>query len=207
MTDNIIAQQPGTRDDALEQLRQELARGLMFTHGQANANAGRTLEAATFLYALIEILAERGVLTIEELDAHKDRIADRVEKRFVSKGMGVALQDPELDKYKLQAEAKVDCENRVHLCKAACCRMLFPLSRQDIMEGVIKWNLEVPYMVAQTPDGYCRHLDGATCRCTVREQRPIPCRVYDCRNDKRIWSDFEKYVINPDMEKLFQNTA
>jgi hypothetical protein len=188
---------------ALEQLRRELAGGLTYTHGQANANTSRTLEAAAFLYALIELLSEKGILSIEELDARRAQISDRVEKRFVSQGMGVALQEPELDKYALQADVDVDCENRVHLCKAACCRMLFPLSRQDISEGIIKWNFEVPYMIAHTSDGYCRHLDRDACRCTVREQRPIPCRVYDCRNDARIWSDFANYVINPDIEKVF----
>jgi Fe-S-cluster containining protein len=68
---------------------------------------------------------------------------------------------------------------------------------------VIKWNLDAPYLIAHTEDGYCRHLDRAGCRCTVREQRPIPCRVYDCRGDTRIWSDFANYMINPEMDKMF----
>jgi Fe-S-cluster containining protein len=188
---------------AMDKLRRELIGGLVHAHGQANANTSRILEATTFLYALIELLAEKGVLTVEELDARKDSIADRVERRFLKQGMGVVLQEPDQDKYALQSEAQVDCENRVHLCKAACCRLLFPLSRQDISEGVIKWNLDAPYLIAHTEDGYCRHLDRAGCRCTVREQRPIPCRVYDCRGDTRIWSDFANYMINPEMDKMF----
>jgi hypothetical protein len=118
--------------------------------------------------------------------------------------MGVVLQDPEQDKYAFEAEAHVDCENRVHLCKAACCRMIFPLSRQDIAERIIMWDLEAPYLIAQTEDGYCRHLDRTVCKCTVREHRPIPCRAYDCRSDPRVWSDFANYVINPELEKLFR---
>jgi hypothetical protein len=188
---------------ALEELRKEIVGGLMYTHSRANANTSRALETATFLYALIELLAEKGVLTTEELDTRKDKIADRVQKRFLSKGMGVVLQEPERDKYTFQSEAHVDCENRVHLCKAACCRMNFPLSRQDVAEGVVKWDLESPYLIAQTEDGHCRHLDRTSCKCTVREHRPIPCRVYDCSNDPRIWSDFENYIINPDLETLF----
>jgi Fe-S-cluster containining protein len=187
----------------LGNLRKEIVAGLTYTHSRANANTSRALETATFLYALIEILTEKGVLTIEELDAQKDKIADRVEKRFLSKGMGVVLQEPEQDKYTFEAEAHVDCENRVHLCKAACCRMIFPLSRQDITERIIMWDLESPYLIAQTEDGYCRHLDRTGCKCTVREHRPIPCRAYDCRNDPRIWSDFANYLINPDLEKMF----
>jgi Fe-S-cluster containining protein len=189
--------------ETLEQVRREIVGGLAYSHERATATTGRLLETATFLYALIEILAQKDILTIEELDVQKESIAERVERRFLSKGMGVALQEPDQDKYTLQTEAKVDCENRVHLCKAACCRMLFPLSRQDIAEGIVRWNLEAPYLIAQTEDGWCRHLDRGDCSCTIREQRPIPCRVYDCRNDTRIWSDFANYVINPDMDKIF----
>jgi Fe-S-cluster containining protein len=189
----------------LEEFRKEIVGGLTYTHSQANANTHRALETATFLFALVEVLAEKGVLTIEELDARKDEIADRVQRRFLSKGMGVVLQEPEQDKYAFAAEAQVDCENRVHLCKAACCRMLFPLSRQDIAERIVMWDLEAPYLIAQTEDGWCRHLDRAACKCTVREHRPIPCRAYDCRNDPRIWSDFANYTINPDLDRLFDD--
>jgi len=189
----------------LEEFRKEIVGGLTYTHSQANANTHRALETATFLFALVEVLAEKGVLTIEELDARKDEIADRVQRRFLSKGMGVVLQEPEQDKYAFAAEARVDCENRVHLCKAACCRMLFPLSRQDIAERLVMWDLEAPYLIAQTEDGWCRHLDRAACNCTVREHRPIPCRAYDCRNDPRIWSDFANYTINPDLDRLFDD--
>ena len=187
----------------LGELRKEIVAGLQYTHSRANANTSRALETATFLYAVIEVLTEKGTLTIEELDERKDKIADRVEKRFLSKGMGVVLQEPEQDKYAFQSEAHVDCENRVHLCKAACCRMIFPLSRQDIAERIVMWDLESPYLIAQTEDGYCRHLDQTGCKCSVREHRPIPCRAYDCRDDPRVWSDFANYVINPDLDKLF----
>jgi hypothetical protein len=207
-TPTIKADAPANSSDQLKarlgELRKEIVAGLRYTHSRANANTSRALESATFLYALIELLTEKGVLTIEELDARKDKIADRVEKRFLSKGMGVVLQELEQDKYAFEAEAHVDCENRVHLCKAACCRMMFPLSRQDVSERIIMWDLEAPYLIAQTEDGYCRHLDRTGCKCSVREHRPIPCRAYDCRDDPRVWSDFANYVINPDLENLFR---
>jgi hypothetical protein len=201
--DSNADDRPDPMEVLLARFRKEIVGGLMYTHARANANTNRALETATFLFALVEVLAEKGMLTIEELDARKDKIADRVQRRFLSKGMGVVLQEPDQDKYAFAAEAHVDCENRVHLCKAACCRMIFPLSRQDIAERIVMWDLESPYLIAQTGDGYCRHLDRTTCKCTVREHRPIPCRAYDCRNDPRIWSDFANYVINPDLETLF----
>ena len=159
-----LHEQPGEMNVLLGELRKEIVASLVYTHSRANANTSRALETASFLYALIEVLTEKGVLTIEELDERKDKIADRVEKRFLSKGMGVVPQDPEQDKYAFAGEAHVDCENRVHLCKAACCRMLFPLSRQDIAERIVMWDLEAPYMIAQTEDRYCRHLDRTTCK-------------------------------------------
>ena len=62
----------------------------------------------------------------------------------------------------------------------------------------------VPDIIAQDGAGYCTHLERAACRCTAYAQRPLPCRVFDCRNDKRIWLDFENGVINPNLEDMFQ---
>jgi Fe-S-cluster containining protein len=103
----------------------------------------------------------------------------------------------------VQGSGPIDCENRVHLCKAACCRLWFPLSRQDVDEGVVQWDLRYPYIINQDDDGYCKHLERATCRCTVYQHRPLPCRTFDCRQDKRIWVDFANKVINPDLETMF----
>ena len=111
------------------------------------------------------------------------------------------LQEIEEDKYTFQGEARIDCENRTHLCKAACCRLRFALSKQDIEEGRIKWDLGRPYMIAHDAEGYCTHLDRETSRCTVRESRPLPCRGYDCRQDKRIWLDFATKTINPNLDR------
>jgi hypothetical protein len=189
---------------ALAELREEILGGLLYTHSRANSNTNRVLEAASFLYALIELLSERGIITVEELDERKTTVAERVKKRFLDKGMGVHLQEPELDKYTSPDSPAIDCENRVHLCKAACCRLWFPLSQQDVDEGIVKWDLRFPYIIAQDADGYCKHLDRAPCRCTVYQHRPLPCRAFDCRKDKRIWLDFDNKVVNPDLEALFQ---
>ncbi len=189
---------------ALEELRHDISGGLLYTHSRANSNTNRILEAASFLYALVEVLKEKGLITVEELDERKVTAARRLKKRFLGKGMGVVIQEPERDKYAFKEGVRIDCENRVHLCEAACCKLSFPLSMQDIREGIIKWDLRSPYLIAQGADSYCKHFEHGTCRCTVREHRPIPCRAYDCRNDKRIWLDFENKVVNPDIDKLFQ---
>jgi len=193
----------GEHLELLEELRQEVTRGFLYANTRANHNTGKALQVASFCYALIELLSEKGIITVEELDKRKKAVADRLVKKFKDEGMGAVYQDPECDKYNFDKEVEIDCASRVHLCKAACCRIFgFALSRQDIKEGVVRWDLGHPYMISKDGNGCCTHLDRATYRCTVREHRPIPCRAFDCRNDKRIWLDFENKVINPDIEKL-----
>jgi Fe-S-cluster containining protein len=182
-------------------LRHEVAAGLAYVHTRTNATTGRALEAASFVYALIEILAEKGLISIEEIDARKKTVAERLLKRFHQHDPGVAIQEPDQDKYAFQQTVKIDCENRIHLCKAACCKMVFPLSRQDIEEGVIKWELHRPYVIAKGADGYCQHLDRKCLVCTAHAQRPLPCRAYDCRHDQRIWLDFENKIVNPEINE------
>jgi Fe-S-cluster containining protein len=184
---------------ATRPLRQEIAEGLLYTHRRLGEGRQETLEASAFLYALIELLSEKGLVSIEELDDRKREVGVRLEKMKRDRGVGVLLQDPEYDKYEFRDVAEIDCTSRIHLCGAACCRLPFALSRQDIREGIIHWDLGQPYIIAQGEDGYCTHLERRACRCTVREHRPVPCRAFDCRKDRTIWLDFENGVINPDI--------
>jgi Fe-S-cluster containining protein len=109
----------------------------------------------------------------------------------------VFVDDEAGDKYALTDLPEIDCESRYPICQAACCTLRFPLSRQDIDEAVIRWDPVLRYWLAQGEHGYCTHIDIATCRCTVYSQRPGPCRTYDCRDDERIWEDFEARIPNP----------
>ena len=49
---------------ALEELRQEVMGGFIYAHGQAHVNTNRILEATSFLYALIELLKEKGIVRL-----------------------------------------------------------------------------------------------------------------------------------------------
>jgi len=180
-------------------LRRSVAEGLAFAHTRLNADMGKTLEATSFLYALIELLSERGLVAIDELDERKNEVADRLSEQVAASGNGVMLQDPEYDKYAFDGEVEIDCAARVHLCHAACCKLTFALSRQDVQEGIVRWDLGRPYLVEQREDGYCTHLECDTLRCAIHPHRPVPCRAFDCRDDKRIWLDFEQRVPNPNI--------
>lgn len=184
----------------VEQLRHELTGGLLYTHHRANANTNKTLEAASFTYALIELLIEKGLITEEELNERKRKAAVRLANKFRDEGMGVIRPEPEYDKYTFEAAPPIDCESRIPLCRAACCRLQFALTRQDIEEGVVGWDFSHPYMIRRAAGGYCTHLDEGVLRCNIYAQRPVPCRAYNCRSDQRIWADFEKRLPSPELE-------
>jgi prolipoprotein diacylglyceryltransferase/Fe-S-cluster containining protein len=189
--------EPGLKDHAYDQLHQAIARGFRYTHFRANANTSELIEVAASLQAAVEILHENGLLTPEDLERRKRTIAERLAERFSQRGMGVSYQPSEHDKYQLENEVVIDCDNRLHLCQAACCKLRFALSRQDVEEGLIKWDFANPYVIAQGPDHYCQHLNRQQLNCSVHAHRPMVCRSYDCRQDNRIWLDFEKRIINP----------
>jgi len=182
-------------------LRTELVEGLRYVHARLGGNAQQAGDAAAFVYGLIELLAEKGVISVDELDQRKKVIAERLKEQGRERGLGVLMQQPEYDKYTFADVATIDCENRVHLCRASCCKLPFALSRQDVEEGIVRWDLGQPYMIAHGNGQYCTHLDQGHCRCTVWSHRPVPCRGYDCRKDKTIWLDFENRIVNPDIER------
>jgi Fe-S-cluster containining protein len=182
-------------------LRGQTADGLLYTHARLNANQRKTLEAASFLYALVELLSERGIITIDELDARKEVVSQRLTEQLRSEGSGAMFQDPEYDKYAFEGAPPIDCADRVPICHAACCKLPFALSKQDVRERIVRWELGQPYLIDHGEDGYCSHLERGVCACTIYENRPVPCRGFDCRDDKRIWIDFDARVPNPDIER------
>lgn len=184
-----------------EDARDEVAEGFRYTHFRADANTGKLLEVASFLYAAIELLSEKGLLDIAELDERKKETAACLKDKFTERGMGVCYQKPEQDKYSFERTAKIDCENRMHLCKAACCKLPFALSKQDVEEGIVRWDFSKPYIIAHGPNDYCQHLDQEKQCCSIYAHRPVPCRGYDCRNDKHIWLDFENRTVNPRIDE------
>jgi hypothetical protein len=107
----------------------------------------------------------------------------------------VWLRQPE-EKYGFQGSLDPGCDRRIHICHAVCCRLPLMLTRQDVEEGIVEWDHEQPYWNAQDDDGYCVHLDRGRARCTVHAARPVPCRAFTCRDDPRIWQDYEAMVLN-----------
>jgi Fe-S-cluster containining protein len=205
----LVQIQPHVTQDrrSVEELRAEVASGFVYSHRRANANTSRVLEVAAFSYAAIELMIEKGLISVEELDERKRKIGAGLVQKFNDGGLGIALLDEETDKYTYQRSVEIDCQARLPLCRAACCRLTFPLSVQDVEEGKVRWEMGRPYMNRRDADGYCHHLQRGSCRCGVYEARPLICRGYDCRGDKRIWTDFENRVASPDLAALFPEEA
>lgn len=182
--------------------------GLLYTHTRINDNTKKVLESSSFLYALVDLLDKKGIITIKELDEKKKEVAERLVQKFVESGIGLMYQDPECDKYAFEHGKDGDCESRLHLCNALCCKIPFALSRQDVEERIIRWEFGRPYVIAHDPDGYCVHLDKKSLRCTEYEHRPVPCRGFDCRDNEKwqIWLDYDKKIINTDLNKRIEET-
>ncbi|MCP4366862.1 MAG: YkgJ family cysteine cluster protein [Deltaproteobacteria bacterium] len=189
-------------------LQNDISSGLLYTHTRINDNTKKTLESTSFLYALIELLNENGVISIEELDERKKQVAGRLVKKFTESGIGLMCQEPEYDKYNFKDEACIDCVNRLDVCEATCCKLPFALSKQDVEERIVRWEFGKPYLIAHDSDGYCVHVDRETYKCTVHEHRPVPCRGFDCKDNEKwkIWEDYDKKVINPKLSEQIKET-
>jgi Fe-S-cluster containining protein len=179
----------------------QVTRGISHANEQVNEVAQQLFVAATEIGALSNVLQARGLITKEEITAQRAVVARRLRTIFQERQIGVKLDTRIPDKYAIPADSlpQIDCEQRIPLCRAACCSLRFALSAQDLEEGVMRWELGQPYMNRVGPDGRCAHQDRAGLGCSIYRHRPGVCRVYDCRNDKRIWLDFERREINPDL--------
>ncbi len=181
--------------------RVDLEEGLMYAHRKLGDAMLERAELEAHVYALTEALIASGVLGLQELEQRKRVRSEQVMQRVHTEWQGAQLLGDTRDKYEVEP-VRIDCASRIHLCKAACCRLTFQLSRQDLEEHVVRWDVSRPYSIKQRDDGWCTHCDPATKRCQVHEQRPMVCRGYDCRQDARIWADFDEKVPNPDLARL-----
>jgi len=177
--------------------RSELVQGLLYAHTRSNLNTIEAHHARADVLALLEVLIARGVIDRAEFEEQRNAVDEELKKEFVEKGMSVAIHEQDSSKYEYNDAVEIDCESRIDLCKAACCRLTFALSKEDVEESIVNWDLGRPYIIAHGDDGYCTHLGGRSRSCGVYKNRPLTCRKFDCRKDDRIWEDFEKRIPNP----------
>ena len=179
-----------TSDPAAPPLQRDLERGLRFAHIMMSVNQFEGREGAVYAHALAELLVNKGVVGQEELQTMMDQVRQQFEELPAPKVMLSKCED----KYSCQQAVDIDCANRVHLCKARCCTFTFYLSEQDLDEGIVKWDYGRPYWIQRHEGGHCVHCEPGTYHCQIHAYRPYVCRAYDCRNDKRIWLDFDQMI-------------
>jgi Fe-S-cluster containining protein len=178
---------------ASNEARQEVERGLRFAHVMLSVNQEQGNEAVAYVQALADLLVTKGIIQHDELDAPLEQARQEVTQVPMPR---VRLAEMG-DKYVEGDSVEIDCANRIPLCHARCCTFKFFLTKQDLDEGVAKWDYGNPYWIKQAADGYCAHSDPATRGCLIHLKRPHICRKYDCRNDKRVWLDFDKRIPAP----------
>jgi Fe-S-cluster containining protein len=182
-----------------EALDSQVSRGFLGTHTRLSENFANLFQVASTVYALVDLMVRRGLLSIDEVQAQMAVVQSRLEKSDFGAGMRFSMHPDRRDKYKLDAGAtlEVNCAERRHLCRTACCSLDVAIAPQDIEEGSLRWDYGRPYFLRRENDCRCTHVDragGGTCG--VYEKRPVACRVYSCAGDERIWKDFANYVPN-----------
>lgn len=167
---------PSDQDDAAARL---IALAAQLRDGGGDADLARRFEF------VVDLLIARGQLT----EGHR---------RLIGK-IGADKPTVKLatfrDKRSLPS-ADIDCGAHLHLCHGRCCTFALTLSAEDVVEGKLRWDLVDPYVLPKAASGYCVHHDAER-GCEVYDARPATCRVYDCREDRRVWLDYERRVPAP----------
>ena len=190
-----------SNDDESDATDEELKRALLYVHDKLDLGLLKHQELSAHVYALTESLIAKGIVKLDEIEERRAQAKEQMIQSARTHWEGVEVLHDKTDKYEVVSQ-EIDCAARAHLCKAACCRLDFALSRQDLKEGVVRWDVGRPYYIRQREDGWCTHCDKETKGCGVHAQRPLVCRQYDCRQDARIWDDFEKRIPNPKLAVL-----
>lgn len=178
--------------------RREVDDGLRFSHARETELERQVAELSANLNALTEVLIADATIALEDYEERRALMVERHQKR--QKRNPLVVLEPEPDKYQLTVLPDVDCAAKMHVCKARCCKFEVNLSVQDLDERILRWSYDQPYTLAKrVEDKMCVH-SGADGACTVYENRPASCRVFDCREDPRIWVDFENNVLADDIE-------
>jgi Fe-S-cluster containining protein len=177
------------------QLERQLERSQLFTHTALGESFARVGETSAFVHGLIDLLLDKGVITEDEVKSAVTNVHQQLatQGEFAGAGTLIRLEDkPEVEERTIE----VDCQARLPVCQAVCCKLNFALTIREIESGVIKWDLGRPYHIRHEEDGYCTHWQHNGGGCRIYANRPGVCRHYSCANDDRIWKDFDKMELN-----------
>jgi Fe-S-cluster containining protein len=206
----------------LAELDRQVERGSLFTQATLQKGFERINGMEALLAELIRALTARGLVTEEDIGVTLEKDAAEVAADEADLGEGtthgpvdvgevdpgdrtdapsgiswptiaIRVDDHDVDD---QPDIVVDCDARMHVCQAVCCKLKFPLSVTEVDEGHVKWDIGHPYIIRHESSGLCTHNDAKSGHCGIYADRPGICRRYSCANDVRIWKDFDNMVLN-----------
>jgi Fe-S-cluster containining protein len=175
----------------------------MFTQAVFQKSFTRLSVVEAMLKELVDTLEAKGVVVADELPgvsaaaaeaearaAHAEQRSD-AERSMRWPNISIRVDPEEPD-----PTETVDCDARMHVCHAVCCKLKFALTSDEVEAGLVKWDIGHPYVIRHSSSGYCTHNDPSSGGCTIYNDRPMLCRLYSCRRDTRIWKDFDNMVLN-----------
>ena len=142
-------------------------------------------------------LGQTGVMERRRIE--KELILELFPPKNVRPGLGISVVLGQS-----HATSEENCDTRCHLCKQACCRIFdVPLNAEEVESGRFDWNPRAPYSLHKNHMG-CAHLVNG--KCSIYHNRPATCFTYSCKQDTRIWEDYEKMVLNPSLKQRLIST-
>jgi Putative zinc- or iron-chelating domain len=174
--------------------RAELEEAVRFVHVMSMQTKLSVERVDSLLGALAAALVKANVVDESAMNAGLPEAQKQARERNIEAAH--VRVGPAHDKYEV-ASPDIDCAALIPICQARCCRLSVHLAFQDIDEG-LRWEYARPYELRRREsDGYCIYSDTETRGCGVYTKRPSVCRSYDCRNDQRIWLNFEERIPAP----------
>ena len=149
----------------ITRLERQVERSQLFTHTALGESFARVGETSAFVHGLIDVLLDKGVVTEDEVRSAVANVHQQLaaQGEFAGAGTLIRLEDtPEVEERTIE----VDCQARLPVCQAVCCKLNFALTIREIESGAVKWDLGRPYHIRHEEDGYCTHLqhNGGGCR-------------------------------------------
>ena len=184
-------------DNKLQQTAHGLWAALQAQMGTISALQGVLRDALMDLTLVKRALTSLGQIGVmERTRIEKELILELFPPRLVNPGTGVVVACA-----RTSAELAIDCTDRLPLCKAACCRIYNAyLTAEEVESTRYDWTPRLPYALPKNRLG-CIHLHPMSWSCTVHNCRPSVCSGYSCVKDQRIWADFEKRIVNPELKR------
>ncbi len=181
--------------NTFEGLRDAVRAGFHMTHAVQARAMQAEFEHAVIVQSLLHVLLEKKLLSRDELDAVYPQMQHALaELRSHQLAAGPRMTQP------LEGHPEptgLDCSAHHKDCEAACCTSFsVVLTPEEAASGKYMWDVAFPYRLLTNDAGECVYLDSERRRCTIWADRPIVCRSYDCRDDGRIWSNYQSRMLS-----------